>query len=55
MANDLNGHYWSPKFEYWGQIVDNQIHGNGREVGEQHTFSGKYNKGKKVQGVLTWK
>lgn len=30
MANDANGHYWSPKFEYRGEILDNEFNGKGR-------------------------
>lgn len=33
MANDDKGFYWSPKFTYNGNIIDNEIQGLGREQG----------------------
>jgi hypothetical protein len=54
MANDTNGHYWTPKCEYKGNFVDNEIEGKGFERGKNSVFEGTYHKGKKVYGILYW-
>lgn len=55
MAEDDNGFYWSPQFEYQGSIKKNIIDGYGKETGENHTFSGEYLNGQKYKGVLKWR
>jgi hypothetical protein len=54
LANDENGFYKGPNFEYRGGFRDNVFEGKGTEKTEDYIFEGFYSRGQKTSGSLSW-